>query len=463
MYLRRIHVKHLKLLRDFELTFGAPDGDLRMWTAIIGENGTAKTSLLQAIALAAAGPALVNALATPVVAHLRDRRGTGSLEIEADFEFTPRLRGHREYYPLLPSSQGLAELRLRSRLELAHGSSSLVGASTYIDKNGVPVALPKRGDPLDIARSRSLPLWFVAGYGVSRFLPSPAEALPLNRPGIERMDSLFGSGSRLMSLRFLDHFDDEKARTFTKLLRDTLVRTSDLVPDLAGIELRGSGGVTHAGDLIDKDRFELKVGDKKRKVPAVALSHGYQSTIAWIADLLGHVMLEANTPVKAHEIEGLVLVDEIDLYLHPRWQVGLIGALRKTFPKVQFIVTTHSPVVLSAMTPHEIVRVKQHPQTGNVERAAHDPESGELRPISELDGKVPVEPDPRGMTGTDLYRDWFGVDRLTLNPHGKELRRYTQLAGDPFRSSAEDEEMKKLHGSLSQHGFHDLKPPKDRT
>ena len=105
---------------------------------------------------------------------------------------------------------------------------------------------------------------------------------------------------------------------------------------------------------------------------AVALSHGYQSTIAWIADLIGHVMLEASEPIAAAQIEGVVLVDEIDLYLHPTWQATLIGALRRIFPKVQFVVTTHSPVLLASLSPEEIVVVDHNPETGNVERFVHD-------------------------------------------------------------------------------------------
>ena len=46
---------------------------------------------------------------------------------------------------------------------------------------------------------------------------------------------------------------------------------------------------------------------------------------------------------------GIVLIDEIDLHLHPRWQWKIIDALKNTFPRVQFIVTTHSPVIIAAI------------------------------------------------------------------------------------------------------------------
>jgi predicted ATPase len=460
---RSIQVQRLKLLRDFTLDFRNPDGSRRMWTVIIGENGTAKTSLLQATALAAAGPALVNALATPIVGHLRDRRTTGTMEVAATFAFSKLHQRRRDLHPMLPTTGiDYSAVRLRSELELGPKSSTITGSSVYLDANDDEMKQAKRGDPLDRARALSSHLWFVAAYGVGRFLPSPAESPRLDRPPIERMESLFGHSSTLTSLRFLDHFDETKARRFSRLLRDTLTHAESLVPDLQGIELRGKGGVKKAGDLIDKDRFTLRVGTKNRKVPAVALSHGYQSTIAWVADLIGHVMLEADTAIQAKDIEGLVLIDEIDLYLHPQWQVGLITALRTTFPKVQFIVTTHSPVVLSAFAPSEVVRVKQHPKTGDVERAFHHPETGELVVESMLEGMAPVQPDPRMMTGTDLYRDWFGVDRLILNPNGKELRQYTRIARDPLRHKIAVLKLGQLRTSLRKLGLTELPSPVPR-
>lgn len=48
-------------------------------------------------------------------------------------------------------------------------------------------------------------------------------------------------------------------------------------------------------------------------------------------------------------MEGLVLIDELDLHLHPVWQQGLIAGLKHTFPRLQFVATTHSPLLLSGL------------------------------------------------------------------------------------------------------------------
>ena len=54
------------------------------------------------------------------------------------------------------------------------------------------------------------------------------------------------------------------------------------------------------------------------------------------------------------EGEGVVLIDEIELHLHPKWQRAIVPALTRTFPNCQFIVTTHSPQVLSEVQPNSI-------------------------------------------------------------------------------------------------------------
>ncbi|MEM9459101.1 MAG: AAA family ATPase [Myxococcota bacterium] len=466
MYLDHIHIRHLKLLRDFRLELTQPNDTPRMWTVIIGRNGTAKTSILQAIALAAAGSRQVNVLARSVVAHLVDRRARQPMEIDAVFRFSPGCVERADLHPTLGRAPG-DDARLHSILSLKYGQSTLAGRSTYTDVSGEmeligPIQLTESGfDPLDEARADDRKLWFVAGYGVGRFLPAPQSRPPLVQPSIERLEPLFSNTTALTSLRFLDNLTKEKARRFTKALRDTLIQVEDLIPDLVGIELTGPGGVTKSRTLIDKDRFTLKVGAHEHKFPAVALSHGYQSTLAWLADLIGHVMWEADEAIEAKDIEGLVLIDEIDLYLHPTWQASLIPALRRTFPKVQFIATTHSPAVLSSLSPDEIVVVDQHEETGDVEQFFHDPETGELVPGSALEEKSHA-PDPRSMTGTDVYRTWFGLDRLTLNPHGARLRMYLQLATDPFRSDEENDELQKIIQSFERDGISRPREPVER-
>ncbi len=443
MYLRRIQIQNLKRIRDLTLDIVDAAGQPRMWTVLIGENGTAKTSILHAMGLAAAGAGEANGLASRIVAHLRDRREPDDLRIHADFAFTKRSLANKALHPELHAKKQAGD-GLRSTLELQGKATSFARPTTrahYVDRRGKEI-ISKR-DPLEYARSVHTPLWFVAGYGVARGFPD-AQQPTLDRPSIDRLKPLFGP-VELASTGFANHFlrkDIEEGRNagttsriYAKMLNQAIrLGGPDLLPDIQKLELRGRGGTKSQSDLIESDRFHQRMGSTTHPMPAVALSHGYQSTFAWIADLIGHVLLESKTEIGTTEMEGLVLLDEIDLYLHPLWQASFITGLRRVFPRMQFIATTHSPVVLADLEPGEIVRLHNHPETGNVECA-------------ERGG------DPRSMTGSEIYREWFGVDRLTPNPHGEALRTYVVLAGDPFRSAEDEAELRRLEKKLDGAGI----------
>jgi predicted ATP-binding protein involved in virulence len=79
------------------------------------------------------------------------------------------------------------------------------------------------------------------------------------------------------------------------------------------------------------------------------LSDGEKMLLMLITDLARRLAIANPSSSDALTGEGIVLIDEIDLHLHPQWQRGVIRSLRKTFPNCQFVVTTHSPQVLSSV------------------------------------------------------------------------------------------------------------------
>jgi len=94
-------------------------------------------------------------------------------------------------------------------------------------------------------------------------------------------------------------------------------------------------------------------------VPLSQLSDGYQGTMAWVGDLvsrLSRAFPEAEDPLQQ---EGVVLIDEIDIHLHPAWQRKILTQLRQRFPRIQFIVTTHSPLVAAGAKDGELILLKR--------------------------------------------------------------------------------------------------------
>jgi hypothetical protein len=445
MYLRHLRIRNLKLLKDFDLSFTDEQGAPRMWTVIIGENGTGKTSILQAIALAAAGAPHVNGLIDNDTAPLRDKRDPQApMRIQAEFGLSERHRGSRHYPGFSSSGKPHGEVMVESRVELPVDRQALIARSSYshigdrIAKLEMDTEDWVDPDPIVEARSRDAQLWFVAAYGIHRTLPRNAIRPPtLQLASIDRLKPLFQPVD-LIGTAFADVLDQKAV--YNRILKKALFGFDDLLPGFKDLELRGRGGVKSSRDLQEGHRFVQETPSGELRLPANWLSHGYQSTIAWIADLVGHILLEAGTEISPQEMEGLVLIDELDLYLHPRWQRNLIRALKVTFPRIQFVATTHSPLALVGLRPDEdeIVRL-------------HIDEAGNVAQLDMKEGR-PHEPDPRLMTGTEIYRAYFGIDELYPAEIGNLLREHRYLAADPTRSDADDARLDEIEDELASEG-----------
>jgi predicted ATP-binding protein involved in virulence len=104
-------------------------------------------------------------------------------------------------------------------------------------------------------------------------------------------------------------------------------------------------------------RYQSKEG-RSEKLALEQLSGGYRIVLALVADLALR-MFQANPhlpdPLSG---EAIILIDEVELHLHPEWQQRVLGDLRRTFPNAQFIVSTHSPQVLTTIEPHHIIHLQ---------------------------------------------------------------------------------------------------------
>ena len=76
------------------------------------------------------------------------------------------------------------------------------------------------------------------------------------------------------------------------------------------------------------------------------LSEGYQSSISFVIDLIAKMIAKNKTWTKINDFKGIVLIDELDLFLHPSWEKNICYKLNKWFPNIQFFITTHSPILI---------------------------------------------------------------------------------------------------------------------
>lgn len=110
---------------------------------------------------------------------------------------------------------------------------------------------------------------------------------------------------------------------------------------------------------LDTDDLDLiyTSQNKKVRIPLSKLSDGYKCTISLIADIAYRMAL-LNPQLNENVLEitnGIVLIDEIDLHLHPEWQKRIISDLRNIFPKIQSIVSTHAPSVINSVKSENLI------------------------------------------------------------------------------------------------------------
>ena len=196
------------------------------------------------------------------------------------------------------------------------------------------------GSEVRVRPQKALNSFLMIGYGVSRYPSSTS----LTQNNANSCATLFKSDSRLVNLEEwlmqLDYADkNDQSKAGTRLYRIKELICGNLFPEIEDFIFESSD------ELHNHVLFKTKDGAFRY----TELGYGYQSMLSWVVDLckrLFDTYPEAENPLHG---SAVVLVDEIDLHLHPKWQREIISYLSEAFPNVQFIVTTHSPLVVQSM------------------------------------------------------------------------------------------------------------------
>ena len=395
MKLERVEIENYRAIERLDL---ALDPDL---TVFHGDNGHGKTSVLSGIAVGLAG----------IPRLLPDVAGIGFLKSDR--------RGLRPMRVALTSTGGIAwrrqvlgERGMTQRRELKDAMDAIVAA----DREG--------SDPLD------LPI--VAFYDTDRAVTHRAavEAPDLQRnvgAAFSRYAALAGALSTRTSFRefFAWFYAMENAElraqrraapARSKALHVVRQAITAMLPGVSEprVELDPFRFVVSVRP-DPRDRFE-NLFEEAEELALDQLSGGYRIMLALAADLARR-MAQGNPhlddPLQA---EAIVLIDEVDLHLHPSWQQRVLNDLRRTFPNTQFIVSTHSPQVLTTVKPRHVVHLVRE------------------------DGRI-VAGSASGWTygaeAGDVLSAVMGVDERPDNDFTRELARYRRLIGDGRGESEE--------------------------
>lgn len=332
--LNRLHLRNFRGLRETDISF-----DERL-TVFIGNNGAGKTTVLDGLAY------FLKYLESLIT-------GMG---------YNPNITGLKDLDVNIHASE--AELSLE--MELNDAVHSLhIGINR--DSFEIPVSSTQVGDDSiydlqtevyeGLGKGQKMHLPVLAYYGANSLTIRPDdiagnEAVENEYRGIYNAykNGLSASGFRFQD--FFKWFDLQQKIGLQKGKNDKL----DAVR--VAISAMLSEGDIAYGDLhVDwnetGDILELPKGDDRLNV--LMLSSGEKTLLTLVADLARRLAIaNPHSASPLTEGAGIVLIDEIDLHLHPRWQRRVVPKLLEIFPKVQFVVTTHSPVILTEIASKHI-------------------------------------------------------------------------------------------------------------
>ena len=312
-------VKHLKLSLDSRLT------------VFHGDNAQGKTSVLNAIA--------VGLGAVPTL--LPEVSGIGFLD-------TDRRWSTRYVRVALETTDGTVWERQRGPVP-----SNRIGIRSLREKMEDIVSADEQGEEID------LPI--VAFYGADR----AAFSVPQRRSGYgerPRYAALAGALSAGIDFRhFFEWFKAKEDEELRDQKRDPKAVSTELEAVRTAITSMIPGASQpriEFGPLRFVVSLDTQSGGRE-DLTLDQMGGGYRVVLALAADLARRMAQGNPHRAKPCACEAIVLIDEIDLHLHPAWQQRVLDDLLRTFPNTQFIVSTHSPQVLTSVEPERIVELSR--------------------------------------------------------------------------------------------------------
>jgi predicted ATPase len=355
MYIQKVTIENIRSIEHFEMTFPKPAG----WHVLIGDNGAGKSSIVRAIAAVLIGPEQIAAVLPIWDEWLSYNTQHGKIHLE--IRMNKRFDNISQTPP--PQKQPIVN---EFKLEF----NGKVQLKTNLDA--------KKMNPRNYNWGNNGG-WFSVAYGPFRRFTggdNKWNKVYYSAPKAGAHLSVFGEDIALTeALDWLKELDRKRLKenedsTFNGVLDvRALYINSDsqkLFHNLKNF-INTTGLLPHNTQFqnVDIDGELVFTDGKGQPVKVIQLSDGFRSILSLTFELIRQLVnvygsfkvFKSFEKTKTIDVPGVVLIDEIDAHLHPTWQTRIGEWFTQYFPNIQFIVTTHSPLVCRACEKGSIWRL----------------------------------------------------------------------------------------------------------
>lgn len=351
MKINKIALKNYRCFEDIEVEFHDK------LTVIVGSNGSGKTSILEGLAVSLGTffsglDGIYGLRINKKDAYLKAYHMGESEDIQSQYPIDIVATGNIDG----------CEISWKRSLNSSFGSTTIKEARQMMEAAKNYQDRLRKGD-------KNLVLPVIAYYGTSRLWDyhreKKSDTFRENTKTNGYIDSLDGTANIKLMMSWFRKKTVQKYQKSANGLNSVL--QLDAVYNAMSICFQLVTGYEDVKIIYGLDTNEIEcyyTDDEgmKMKIALSQLSDGYKSTISLIADI-AYRMAVLNPQLGTNvlrDTDGIVLIDEVDLHLHPAWQHRILSDLQKIFPKVQFIVTTHAPAVISSAKSENIVILKDN-------------------------------------------------------------------------------------------------------
>lgn len=382
--LHSIDIHHFKNITDLHFEFPKDTSLQTSWSFFLGENGSGKSSIIQAITLALVGD-----------------------KVRKKLKLNPKeflQQGKRKCTVKLETNQGTYNLVIR---------------------------------PKGIEGTRDATSTFVLGYGSTRLMATINGIKEQDHTNRIKVGNLFSPTMGLVDAKkWLLSLDRDTFNLVSVALKEVLDLTKkQLEKDREGKIIRKRGQI-----------FFNEPG--KPSMELATLSDGYKILIAMVCDICRSINEVLSNKEKNHvfphndfeEIHGIIIIDELGTHLHPRWKMRIVTALRTAFKRMRFIVSSHEPLCLRGLNEGEVMVVEYEDFNVNMLDGLPDPSKYRLDQIltSPFFGLYSVIDPVEGETFHKYYRllrkgrDLTAEESNELAQLSKDVRQYN-IMGNTLR------------------------------